>query len=158
MIAETSPNGSHILQVDGEIPEGVNPEALFGQRNPLHQSLQSGDVILVNNIEESDEWQQSPLLNALETQALICLPITSQTGWQAAVLGISQQKRAPFTDDDAQFFELISRQMSTAVNNLDLLTETGQRLQEVNILLKFSQRLGGMEAGTHPGNLSRKHI
>jgi PAS domain S-box-containing protein len=145
LIAETGPNGSHILQVDGQIPEGVNPEALFGQRNPLHQSLQFREVILISNIEESQDWQQSPLLNALETQALICLPITSQSGWQAAVLGISHQKIAPFTEDDVQLFDLISRQMGTAVNNLNLLIETGQRLREVNILLEFSQRLGGIE-------------
>jgi len=147
LIAETSPNGSHIIQVDGEIPEGVNPEALFGQRNPLHQSLQSREVILVNNLEECEEWQKSPLLNALETQALICLPITSQSDWQAAVLGISQQKLSPFTEDDSQLFELISRQMGTEINNLNLLTDTGQRLREVNILLEFSQRLIGMEIG-----------
>jgi PAS domain S-box-containing protein len=145
LIAETSPTGPHILQVDGEIPGGVNPEALFGQRNPLRQSLQSQDAILISNIEESQEWQQSPLLNALEAQAFICLPITSQSGWQAAVMGISRKKLAPFTVDDTQLFELVSRQVSSAVNNLNLLTETGQRLREVNILLEFGQRLGGLE-------------
>ncbi|MFC1997874.1 GAF domain-containing protein, partial [Chloroflexota bacterium] len=148
IIAETSSTGSHIIQVNGQIPEGVNPEALFGQRNPLHQSLQSQKVILISNIEESQDWRQSPLLNALKTKALICLPIISQSGWEAAVLGISQRKLAPFTDDDVQLFELISRQMGSAVNNQNLLTETGQRLREVNILLEFSQRLGRLETGS----------
>ena len=145
LIAETGPSGPRLLDVYGEIPEEINPEALFGQRNPLHQSLQSGKVLLVSNLEEAEDWLHSPLLNALETKAFISLPIKSQTGQDAAILGISKHELTPFTEDDEQLFELISRQVGSALNNLNLLAETGQRLREVNILLAFSQQLGGLE-------------
>ncbi len=145
LLAETGPSGPQLLEVYGDIPAGANPEALFGQRNPLHQSLHSGQMLLINNINDSEEWHQSPLLNAFDTKAFISLPITTQSGREAAVLGISQRELTPFTEDDEQLFELISRQVGTAINNLNLLTETGQRLREVNILLEFSQQLGGLQ-------------
>ncbi len=145
LIAENSPSGPQLLQIYGEVPDGISPEALFGQRNPLHQSLQSEKIILVNTLFAAEDWRQSPLLNALNAKAFICLPITSQSGSEVAVLGISQHEMTPFTKDDEQLFTLISRQVGTAINNLNLLTETGLRLREVNILLEFSQQLGGLE-------------
>ena len=148
LVAGSGPDGPQLLQIFGDIPEGVNPEALFGRRNPLSQSLQSGQILLLSNLNENPDWQeaqQSPLLNALEAQAFICLPIRSEENIDAAVLGISKQPLAPFTDDDRQFFELLSRQITSAIDNLKLLTETGKRLSEVNLLLKFSQQLGSLD-------------
>jgi len=142
LVAESGPNGPQLLQSFGKIPDGVNPEALFGRRNPLSQTLQSGQITFSNDLSDDEEWQHSPLLNALEAQAFISLPIQSQLDIDAAILGISQQPLSPFTEDDRQLFELITRQIGAAINNLNLLSETGQRLQEVNILLQFSQQLG----------------
>ena len=145
LVAGSSPNGPQLLHIFGEIPEKTNPEALFGRRNPLNQSLQSSQILISSNLEEDEDWQQSPLLNALETRAFISLPIQSQSGIDAAVLGISHKTLPPFTEEDRQFFELLTRQIGSAINNLNLLTETGQRLREVNLLLEFSQKLGGLE-------------
>jgi PAS domain S-box-containing protein len=39
----------------------------------------------------------------------------------------------------------ISRQASVVLQNISLLNETRRRLQEVNLLLEFSRRLGGLE-------------
>ena len=145
LVAAASQNGEQSLHVFGEIPEKANPEALFGQRNPLRQSLQSGEILLADNLAEDETWQQSPLLNALEAQAFISLPVLSKGKIEGALLGISRQVMHPFTEEDRQFFELLVRQIGAAVTNLNLLTETGQRLQEVNILLDFSQKLGGLQ-------------
>jgi hypothetical protein len=49
IVAEDSPDGPRILHVMGNVPEGVNPEAIFGQRNPLRACLQLGEMILSEN-------------------------------------------------------------------------------------------------------------
>jgi hypothetical protein len=40
LVVEPTQGGPQLIFMEGEIPEGANPEALLGQRNPLHTSLQ----------------------------------------------------------------------------------------------------------------------
>ncbi|HIE58157.1 MAG TPA: GAF domain-containing protein, partial [Anaerolineales bacterium] len=145
LVAAATSNGARLLHTFGEIPEKANPEALFGQRNPLRQSLQSGEILFADNLAENEEWGQSPLLHALDAQAFISMPIRSKEAIEAAILGVSHHPLPPFTEADHQFFELLTRQIGSAITNLNLLTETEERLQEVNILLDFSQKLGGLQ-------------
>jgi GAF domain-containing protein/nitrogen-specific signal transduction histidine kinase len=145
LVAEMTPSGAQLVHMEGAIPDDANPEALFGQRNPLRQCLSYGQNILVSDIQEDQTWMNSPLLQALGTESLICLPITVGMGIEAAVLGISQTVLPQFTENDIRLFELLSRQTSIAINNLNTLTETAHHLQEVNLLLDFTRQLGTLE-------------
>jgi hypothetical protein len=42
---------------------------LFGQRNPLRATLQSGEAILIANLDENLEWRETPLLTALRAKS-----------------------------------------------------------------------------------------
>ena len=42
LVAESTPEGRRLLHVLGNVPSSLNIEALFGQRNPLRSSLQTG--------------------------------------------------------------------------------------------------------------------
>lgn len=157
LLAEPTAGGLNLLHSLGVIPGGVNPKALLGQRNPLRQSLQTGEIILVANLEENAEWQSAPLLRALEARSFICLPIRSVSALekspqrpdeietQAAVLAISKGNQAPFTNDDEQLFSLLARQVAIALQNLRLMDDTTRRLREVNLLLDFSRQLGSLD-------------
>ncbi len=135
----------HLLQSLGEIPENINPETLLGQRNPLRYSLKTGDTLLVSSLEDHPEWQNTPLLHALNAEAFICLPILTEQQPGLALLGISHTKLAPFTDDDGHLYTLLGRQVANAIHNLQLIEQTRQRLREVNLLLDFSRKLGGLD-------------
>ena len=157
LVAEPAPAGLSLTQTLGTIPPDVNPKALLGQRNPLRQALQTGRPMLVSNLGESPEWQNTPLLRALDTKSFLCLPIANLAnghGGQepgagrqamAAVLAVSRSPLAPFTGEDEQLFDLMSRQVSVAMQNLHLLEDTSRRLQEVNLLLDFSRQLGSLD-------------
>ncbi len=145
LVVEPGAGGPRLLYMFGDIPEEANPDALLGQRNPLLKSLQDGDTILVPNVREDIVWQQSPLLIALDTSGFLCIPIVSINGLEAVVLAISHSKLPLLMLEDEQLFELLSRQTATALNNLSLLTETGYRLREVDLLLDFSRQLGSLE-------------
>jgi len=161
LVAEPSAGGLRLLHTLGAIPPNVNPEVLLGQRNPLRHSLQMGEVILVPCLEGSD-WQNTPLLVALETKAFICLPIAFEqaaidrgsdqrssielhANVDAVVLAISLTLLAPFTLEDQQLFGLVTRQAAIALENLRLLSETNRRLEEVKLLLEFSRQLGSLD-------------
>lgn len=146
MIAEATNEGPRLMHVLGNVPRATNPEALFGQRNPLRACLQTGEAILIANLDEDLEWRETPLLSALRTKSLICLPIRIDKKTVAAMLAVSPEPMALFTDEDLQVYYQIARQTSVILQNISLLNETRRRLQEVNLLLDFSRQLRGMDS------------
>jgi GAF domain-containing protein len=146
MIAEATGEGPRLLHVLGNIPRATSPEALFGQRNPLRACLQSGEAILISNLDEDLEWRETPLLSAFRAKSLICLPIRIDKKTVAAMLAVSPEPMPSFTAEDLQVYHQIARQTSVILQNISLLNETRRRLQEVNLLLDFSRQLRGMDS------------
>ncbi len=144
LIAENTPEGPHLLHVLGNVPRATNPEALFGQRNPLRACLQTGESILVMNTDEDDEWSETPLLNALHAKSFFCLPIQVENKTVAGILAATPEPMSLLTEEDRQVYFQIARQASVILQNIDLLNQTRQRLGEVNLLLDFSRRLRGL--------------
>jgi PAS domain S-box-containing protein len=167
LVAEKTPSGIRLLEVVGNPPPGANPEALFGQRNPLRQMLQQqslleqqgqppeksksqdGGLVLIANLDNSTEWQNNTLLNVFEARSAIGLPVDMGNDRYAAVLAIGQRALPAFLEEDRRVFLQLSHQVSVGLQNLQLLNETRRRLQEVNLLLAFSRKLGSLQ----PGNI-----
>ncbi len=145
MVGENTPEGPRLLHILGSIPRGTNPEALFGQRNPLRVCLQTGETLLVMNMEQDEVWRDTPLLTSLHAKGFICLPIFVDEKPVAAVLAISPEPMPRLTEEDQQTYFQISSQVSIILQNISLLTETRRRLREVNLLLDFSRQLSGLD-------------
>jgi PAS domain S-box-containing protein len=145
LVAENTAEGSRLAHVLGAVPGTINTEALFGQRNPLRTSLQTGTPILVPDLDQNDEWRDTPLLRQLRARGVICLPVMVENRPVAAMMALTAGPLPPFTEEDRQVYFQISRQASVVLQNISLLNETRRRLHEVNILLDFSRRLGGMD-------------
>jgi len=147
LVAESTPDGPRLLHVLGNIPSTLNVEALFGQRNPLRSSLQTGGPIIVQNLEESEEWRDTPLLTNLRAKAVVSLPVLIDNRPVAAMMAVTSEALPFLTDEDRQVYVQISRQASVVLQNISLLNETRRRLHEVNILLEFSRELTGLDPG-----------
>ncbi|HUI88447.1 MAG TPA: GAF domain-containing protein [Anaerolineales bacterium] len=145
LVAENAPEGPRLLHVLGNVPKTTNPEALFGQRNPLRAVLQGNEPILIPNLDESNEWRDVPLLSQLRAKSIICLPVIVENKPVAAVLAVSSEPMPDFTEEDRQVYYQISRQTSIILQNISLLNETRRRLQAVDLLLDFSRRLSGLD-------------
>jgi PAS domain S-box-containing protein len=145
LIAEEHVDGPRLLHVLGSVPRATSPETLFGQRNPLRTCLQSGETILVANVDVNDEWRDTPLLNGLRAKAFICLPITVEKKVVAAIMAASHEPMPPLTEEDHQVYFQIARQTSMILQNISLLSETRRRLREVNLLLDFSRQISGLK-------------
>jgi PAS domain S-box-containing protein len=161
LVAVPTPGGLSLVHTFGAIPPEVNPTALLGQRNPLRQCLQTGEIMLVSSLNENEEWHNTPLLRALDTRSFVCLPVldsperlsasrltsASETGQPAtaAILAISKTAVTAFTADDDRLFRLLTRQVAAAMHNLALIETTSNRLNEIDLLLKFSQQLGSLD-------------
>lgn len=145
LVADNTSEGPRLLHVMGNVPRATNPEALFGQRNPLRASLQTGETLLIPILDENDEWRDTALLTSLRAKSFICLPLLVENKPVAAVLAVSTEPMPPLTDEDRQVYFQIARQASVVLQNLSLLGETRRRLQEVNLLLDFSRQLSGLD-------------
>jgi GAF domain-containing protein/nitrogen-specific signal transduction histidine kinase len=145
LVAEYGPGGPQFVHILGEVPEGIHPEALLGQRNPLRESLQNGQALLVADLQAEGNWTRSPLLLGMKAAGFVSLPVMSGPHVDAAILGISRQPLRAFTENDRRLFDLLSAQAGLAINNLKILLETNHRLLEVNLLLDFSRQLGSLE-------------
>jgi GAF domain-containing protein/nitrogen-specific signal transduction histidine kinase len=144
LVAENAAEGPRLMPPLGSIPRATNVEALFGQRNPLRMVLQTGDPILTANLDEDDEWRDTPLLTSLRAKGMICLPVVVKNQIVAAMLAVTPEPLPTFTDEDRQVYFQISRQTSVILQNIYLLNETSRRLQEVDLLLDFSRRIAGL--------------
>ena len=145
LVAENTTEGPRLLHVLGSFPRSTNVEALFGQRNPLRASLQSGTPILISNLDEEDEWRDASLLTSLRAKGVICLPVLVENKPVAAMLAVSPEPMPEFTEEDHQVYLQISQQTSLILQNISLLNQTRRRLDEVNLLLDFSRQLSAME-------------
>lgn len=144
LVARETSDGPRIIHTVGTLPRGSNPEALFGQRNPLRLALQTGETILSVNLDEDEIWHDTPFLSALRAKSFICIPVVINNKPVAAVLATDGEPMSALSIEDRQVYFQISRQISIILQNIGLLNETRQRLQEVNLLLDFSRQLSGL--------------
>ncbi len=144
ILARDTVEGPRITNIMGNLPRGANPEALFGQRNPLRTSLQTGEAILSENLDEDEVWHDTPFLSVLHAKSFICMPVVINNKPIAAVLATGTETMPGLLPEDRKVYFQISKQISIILQNISLLNETRQRLQEVNLLLDFSRRLSGL--------------
>lgn len=146
LLAEANPvSGAQLIEVVGRVPPGINPEALFGQRNPLRQVIQDERLLLVSNLESAPEWQNCALLHALEARSFVGIPFMIGGGRMAAVLVTDRTPRLEFTEDDRYMYAQLATQVGIILQNLQLLNDMRQHLKEVNLLLEFSRKLGSLD-------------
>ena len=145
LVARETPDGPHIVQTIGNLPGGLNPETSFGQRNPLRNCLQTGETIICENLDEDETWHDTPFLASLRAKSFFCFPVIINNKPIAAVLAVDTEPMPVLSVEDRQVYVQVSRQVSIILQNISLLSETRQRLQEVNLLLDFSRQLSGLK-------------
>ena len=152
LIAEKTTSGLRLLEVIGNLPPEANPETLMGQRNPLRQMMQRrtqaaaahDDLLLVADADGQAEWQNMPLLTALGGRSMIGMTLAAGRERTVGVLVIGQRSLPAFLEEDWRVFGQLAHQVSMGIQNLQLLNETRRRLEEVNLLLDFSRKLGSL--------------
>ncbi len=145
LLAEPGSGGVKLIDVLGDVEDGVAIEPLLGQRNPLLACLRNRQAEIVASLVEEGRWQDSPLLDALEAKGFVCLPILPQNAPEAALLAVSRKPLLPFLSEDLQMFNLFLRQVGLVLQHINLMEEIERRFQEVNFLLDFSRRLSSLE-------------
>jgi PAS domain S-box-containing protein len=145
LVAELTPAGPRLVHLIGKLPEDPRLEALFGQRNPLRQVIADGRLVLISDIQLDLDWQDNPFLKALSARSLIGLPLVIGDDRKAGVLVIGHSPTAEFLEEDHQIFSQVCKQLEVALQNMQYLSETRRRLDELDLILAFTQKLGGLD-------------
>ena len=131
-----------VLDMVGNLPSNMNPETWMGQHNPLRQALQDGQMRIVRDIQEDpDHFSASPMMKVLEAKSFIVLPFNIDPDRTAAILFAGDKPALSLIEEDKSILTQLMRQISGRLQNQQLLTETMKRLNEVNLLLDFTQNL-----------------
>jgi len=141
LVMERSRDRDHLLLARGITPEGVNFDAMLGQRNPLRSGIESGSVLLVENVSKAEEWKNNPFLTVLQAGCFLCLPVQVNPNYAAAVLAIGSQTLPVAVEEDRQVLNRIARQLAVTLQNIYLLQTTQTRLREMDTLVDFTRRL-----------------
>ncbi|HEY3313214.1 MAG TPA: GAF domain-containing protein, partial [Anaerolineales bacterium] len=145
IVARETSDGPQIAHVSGNLPSGVNPETSFGQRNPLRVCLQTGEAIVCDNVDEDINWHDTPFLANLRAKSFICIPVVVNNKPIAAVMATDTETLPTLSAEDRQVYTQAGKEVSIIMQNISLLSETRQRLREVNLLLDFSRQLSGLK-------------
>jgi PAS domain S-box-containing protein len=142
LVAFRNRSQMNITDVIGVLPANMNPETWMGQQNPMRQALTDGEMLLVNQVQEEGAiWASSSMIRSLDAKSFLALPFTIDLEHTAAILLLSNQPSYALTDEDQQLFVKIQNLISAQLQRLYLLNETVKRLNEVNLLLDFTQNL-----------------
>jgi PAS domain S-box-containing protein len=163
MVFEHRQGGFKLVHIQGTLPAGVNPEALLGQRNPVVSCLQDPEVLVIGDLSDSPDWQDSPLLYSIEAKGFACLPILTTPSpantvsgkvsfpesdgnpEAVIVLAVCRSPLNPSIQDNVQLYQRIASQVGLTFQNIAKQEETTRRLREVDRLLEFSQKLGSLD-------------
>jgi PAS domain S-box-containing protein len=131
---------------------GPTPGLLLGQRLALgegfaSQVLQTGESLVVNEVQTDPRWPNSPEATAgLEAHSILCVPLLSQ-GCSIGVLQvINKQDHTPFDEGDVELLSQFASQVSIALQNAIQYEETknalNQRLHELATIEEIDHELG----------------
>ncbi len=145
LLVEAGDNAPRLVHRLGGKAEDPKLEALLGQRNPLTHCLQHTQHRIVPQLQTDTEWVNSPLLQALQTEAFFCLPIIAKGTSALALLASSTTHLPSYANENLDVYELLADQVADRLSSLQSVGETQLRLDAARLLLDFNQRLNSLE-------------
>jgi len=134
-----------LLDIIGDIPDGMSVEALLGQNNPLRETLLEGEFYFANDQEGADAWSKSPLMRGLKARSFLSLPFKVSEDCDAGLLLITSTPQKSIELQDRGLFMQFARQVSVSLQNLYLITETRRRLEELHLLFEFTRKISNLD-------------
>ncbi|MCA9915160.1 MAG: GAF domain-containing protein, partial [Anaerolineae bacterium] len=115
-------------------------------RSIVAQSVRSQQTQIVNDVRRGSLFLPNPLLS--ETRSEMAIPLVSGSE-VLGVLDVQSNRVGRFDDEDAQVFETLAFQLTSAILNARLFEETQLRLREVvasNQIVEFGRSAEQLES------------
>ena len=124
LVESTGAVGQQLLKFGHKLPVGSN--SVIGRVTARGQTVMASDT-LAGDV----PWQPNPLLP--DTRAEMALPLRIEDRVIGA-LDVQSKQPDVFTDEMVRIFEVLADQLAIAIENARLLTESEQRVREIDAL------------------------
>ena len=143
LVAEKQTTGPRLLYVSGEKTDFTRLEAGLGQKNPIRPLLLDNKIQICGDIQNSEEWLDSNLLKELQANSFITLLINGDGGQAWGFLFTGEDNLEGFDEDNVLY--QLSGQLSLNLRSAMSLQNARLHLREIDMLLDFSRKLGGLD-------------
>lgn len=145
LVAGIRQGEEQLLFSAGERPEEGTLEPLFGQRNPLRESLLTRRTFAESELSVSSDWQTSMLLRRFTYESFISLPIHVVDDYNIALMILYPQADGYLTrSEDRPQAEALAHNLGLELSNIHTLETTQEQIENLNVLLTFSQKLASV--------------
>lgn len=142
LLASKQQDQMQLLMALGEAQDDGVAESLFGQYNPLRESLLEQKTIQVPKMESSNEWHASLLMRLYKFNSFVCVPIAISPEHSLAALMLFENGGSPLTRPEYTFLlEQLARDLTVEFGHVHAIARFHEQVENLNVLLKFSQKL-----------------
>lgn len=172
-------SGKNLVVVEGTGPAGETMKlnrhsiALDAPASLVARAARSGQVVSVENVQESAHWLPNPLLPNTYSEMAVPITLRNQV---VGVLDVQQDEIGGLNESDASLLRSLASQVAVAINNARLFEQTQQALQQSEAaqqqymtqswekfrdaqrVLKAEQQKEGQIAGQEINNIKQQAI
>ncbi len=123
-----------------------------GSQSVVGQVSQTGETIMINNVQASAIYRPNPLLPETKSELAIALKIGAR---KIGVLDVQSNMIDAFSVDDLAVLQVLADQLAVAVDNArsyelaqQAVAETAQRVQELSTIYELTQSISAAEMKT----------
>lgn len=133
-----------------EVAVGPVGAELVGQRLPpgaglVGKAVMSGEPIIQNDVQRSDQWFNTDQQTGYSTQDLLVVPMRIKERVIGVLEVLNKHDHAPFTSDDQELLTAFAGQAAVAIENARLYTLTDQalaaRVEELSVMQRIDREL-----------------
>ncbi len=136
---------AHIMATAGFMPEGVNLESVFGQRNPLREVLLTREITAVADSQQDTSWNDVLMLRSFDFRSMAALPIEVRNDYVLAVMLLYQSPDGYLTTaDDRTGIRLMMGDVAGRLSSILAMNQMREQVENLNVLIQFSRKLSSV--------------
>ncbi|MEE4195918.1 MAG: GAF domain-containing protein [Anaerolineae bacterium] len=136
---------ANLIHAVGALPEEVNFESLFGQRNPLREVLVLKHFLMMKDAETDHTWEDSVMMANIDHQSFLALPLEVEQDYVLSVLLVYQEKNDfTYFEESALTYGEIGHTLALRLSNIYRLSQTREQVENLNVLMQFSRKLSSV--------------
>ena len=136
---------ARLLHTVGDLPEDVNLEPTFGQRNPLREVLLAKHFLMLADAEVDHAWDDSQMMSNINYRSFLAMPIEVDTDYMLSVMLIYQEPNGALLGQAERTpIDSIIEPIVLRLTSIYRLSQTREQVENLNVLMQFSRKLSAV--------------
>lgn len=134
-----------LMYTVGDLPQDVNLEPTFGQRNPLREVLLAKHFLMLADAEVDHAWDDSMMMSNLNYRSFLALPIEVDVDYMLSVMLVFHEPNVPLLQQSERVpIDGIIEPIALRLTSIYRLSQTREQVENLNVLMQFSRKLSAV--------------